>query len=54
MQELTLDEMDQVGGGSLAADLGSLLGTLFGSGAATQQSINSSGNEVLSALQYGA
>ncbi|UKE51515.1 hypothetical protein KCU57_04015 [Xanthomonas translucens] len=54
MRELILDEMERVNGGSLAADLGKALGTLFGAGAATQKSIDNSGNEMLSALQYGA
>lgn len=54
IQELSVEEIDQVDGAGLASVVGYLFGRACGMGGAMMQSVNNSGDMMLSAMQYGA
>jgi hypothetical protein len=54
MQELTLIEIEEVGGAGFFSRVGSALGFVVGMGTAMQQRINSMDDVMLGAMQYGA
>jgi hypothetical protein len=54
VEELSIEEVEQVNGGSLMSSIGYWVGYACGGGGAMMKSIDNSGNMMLSAMQYGA
>lgn len=54
VEELSIEDMEQVSGGSLASDVGSWLGSIIGTGAKVMSNIDAMENPMLGAMQYGA
>ena len=54
MQELNVLEVEQVSGGTILGTIGYYVGLAMGAGASMQHAIDGTGNEMMSAMQYGA
>jgi hypothetical protein len=54
VEEMSMQEIEEVSGGSLASAIGYAVGFVLGAGGSNMRAIDGSGIMMLSAMQYGA